>query len=106
MWESSISFCSLVVVTSVIMWNSSILLLLLLPSLLYSDLSNEPAAILGASRLGQSVRQYVLLEVFMKDFMIAVTGLNMNNKPSYLFDTCLYSKFNPVAITRLSWTDV
>ena len=42
----------------------------------------------------------------MKDFMIAVTGLNMNNKLSYLFDTCLYSKFKPVAITRLSWTDV
>ena len=35
------SFCSLVVVTSVIMWNRSILLLLLLPSLLYSELANS-----------------------------------------------------------------
>ena len=36
-----------------------------------------------------------------EDFVIAVTELNMNIK--LLLETCLYSKFNLLAITRLPW---
>ena len=58
MWESSTFFYSLVVVTSVIMWNSFILLLILLPSLLYSVLATEASYVLGFSGWVQSSRQY------------------------------------------------
>ena len=83
-WEFSMSFFSLVVVTSVITWNRFILLLILLPSLLGSDMANEASCISRNLSLVRASSIVTSGMCSMKDFVIAVTVLNVNNKPLYL----------------------
>ena len=83
-WEFSMSFFSLVVVTSVITWNRFILLLILLPSLLGSDVASEASCISRNPCLVRASSVVTSSMCSMKDFVIDVTDLNVNNKPSYL----------------------